>query len=279
MNSNDHILLEYAMKLAPLFHEISPVECAIGITDTEKFLAYLPSEKIKIAANPGMALPEASASSKAMRSGQLVTTAIPKEVYGESLSSRGIPIKNEHGEIIGAMMLAISTEAKETLEHEATKVADSTEQVGSTTEELAASAAELAQGMSLLKQAEKEILAQVSQTDEILKFINKITADSNLLGLNAAIEAARAGEQGRGFSVVAEEIRKMAISSTENVQSVKEILLAIHDQMEDIGNKITVLSTVSERQAAASEEIAAFIAELSTSAKSVNEVANNLYKI
>jgi methyl-accepting chemotaxis protein len=177
------------------------------------------------------------------------------------------------------MMLAISTEAKDTLEHAATRVADSTEQVSSTTEELAASATELAQGMSLLKQAEKEILAQVNQTDDILKFINKITADSNLLGLNAAIEAARAGEQGRGFAVVAEEIRKMALTSTENVQSIKEILVAIHDQMEDIGRKITALSDVSERQASASEEIAASISELSTSAKSVNEVANNLYKM
>lgn len=279
MSNDDHTLLEYAIKLAPLFHEICPVECAIGVTDTEKFLAYLPSEKIKIAAKPGMTLPEASASSKAMRSGQLVTTAIPKEIYGESLSSRGIPIQNEHGKIIGAMMLAISTEAKVTLEQAAISVADSTEQVSSTTEELAESAAELAQGMSLLKQAEKEILAQVNQTDEILRFINKITADSNLLGLNAAIEAARAGEQGRGFAVVAEEIRKMALTSTENVQSIKDILAAIQNQIEDIGSKIIALSNVSERQASASEEIAASISELSSSAKSVNEVANNLYKM
>lgn len=68
-------------------------------------------------------------------------------------------------------------------------------------------------------------LSEQSQAiGEIISSVNDITAQSNLLAVNAAIEAARAGEQGKGFSVVAHEIGTLAKQSRESTAQIQSIL-------------------------------------------------------
>lgn len=71
-----------------------------------------------------------------------------------------------------------------------------------------------------LSQEFHSLSAKINETNGFLQDIVNVNEQTNLLALNASIEAARAGEAGRGFSVVAEEIRSLALMTNETAEKI-----------------------------------------------------------
>ncbi|SEA38223.1 methyl-accepting chemotaxis protein [Desulfuromusa kysingii] len=101
-------------------------------------------------------------------------------------------------------------------------------------EEMTATALEkLKQVLSQIQENGEMFVAfseQVQKIGTIIDVITGIAQKTNLLALNATIEAARAGEYGHGFAVVAEEVSKLADSTSVSAGEITRMIEKTREQ-------------------------------------------------
>lgn len=132
---------------------------------------------------------------------------------------------------------------------------------------LSTSAQEKAQkgndSMRQLQESMDEINQASGNISKIIKVIDDIAFQTNILSLNAAVEAARAGQHGKGFAVVAEEVRSLAARSAE---AAKETTVLIEGSVK----KTEGGTAIADETANALEEI---VVEITKAAQLVQEIA------
>jgi methyl-accepting chemotaxis protein len=115
-----------------------------------------------------------------------------------------------------------------------------------------------------------QVLGQRSQEiGEIIRVIEDIADQTNLLALNAAIEAARAGEQGRGFAVVADEVRKLAERTGKATKEIAGVIETVQ-----VGTQEAVASMES-----GTSEVQAGMDLVNEAGSRLNEIVDGVQKV
>lgn len=140
--------------------------------------------------------------------------------------------------------------------------------------------------MTDMLHAMEEINETSSQIANIIKTIEDISFQTNILSLNASIEAARAGEAGKGFAVVAGEVGQLAGKTAEAAKNttalIKTSLTAVENgtvmanetakmlskivsETDDTAKVIDKIAAASQEQADSVKQILVGMDQISTS--------------
>ncbi len=119
---------------------------------------------------------------------------------------------------------------------------------------------------------------QSSDINSIVKTIQDIADQTNLLALNAAIEAARAGEQGRGFAVVADEVRTLAARTSESTSEISGMVTNIQTNTKNASTSMETCLNQVNLGVDLAHETGEAITRIQKSATEVVSAVDNLAK-
>ena len=123
------------------------------------------------------------------------------------------------------------------------------------------------QSMDRLSNAMQSITEASTKTANIVDTIDEIAFQTNLLALNAAVEAARAGEAGAGFSVVAEEVRSLAMRAAEAARETSDLVDGTLKTIQDGNTLVSSTAQAFSEMIANANKVATFMNEIASASQ------------
>lgn len=272
---SDNRLIQSFYNLIPYFQYYFNDELIFTISNTERFLFVQDSERLKMAAKTGDEIPKGCAADICLREKKPICAIIPEEVFGISLKTNAVPVF-EDNKIVGTMVIGVSLEKKKRVSNMVGSISASIEQINDNLMNMSSGLQQISETNMDIQKFVKETNESSKETDEILSFIQGISKQTNLLGLNAAIESARAGEYGKGFSVVSNEIRRLSDSSGESIKQINTILNNMQNSISEIYERFNNSNEILQKETAGIQQVSAAVEELNSTAATLKEFSEKI---
>ncbi|WP_270816291.1 methyl-accepting chemotaxis protein [Hungatella effluvii] len=161
--------------------------------------------------------------------------------------------------------------------------ADKAARASEKTEEASQSLDQSKSEMEQMIHAMDNINKSANEIGKIIKTIEDIAFQTNILSLNAAVEAARAGEAGKGFTVVADEVRNLAGKSADAAKDttgmIEDSILAVKSGAQIADETAHSLMSVISKSRAAAENVEAIRDAAQQQAVNISQVTIGIDQI
>lgn len=244
-------VVQSLIELSKEIHELMPF-AQLSITNTEMYVHAIPGADFYLEAfDAGHTFPEGSIAKETVTTGKVVTRMGNKQLTGGiPYQGTGIPLF-ENGELVGAMCVFYATSNREAVQNAAEDMTATVQELHVTLETFRSSMQALFQVAEVMEQDSVQMSDSSAHIRDMTDFIAEVSAQTKLLGLNAAIEAAHAKEYGAGFSVIAAEVRRLSERVTQSVTEVKGMTDTLVGTVNQVQNQIKdVFGRIQEGYAA-----------------------------
>jgi methyl-accepting chemotaxis protein len=188
-------------------------------------------ELAKVASELAGSSQELAASSQQMNaSTQEISSTIQQISRGASVQSERLTQVVKEVENLSTAIKRIDSQGRMTMVS-SQKAIESSQVGASKTSETVQRMSEIFSAMEETTRQVQELQTRAKHIGQVVDMISGISQQTDFLALNAAIEAARAGEAGKGFSVVADEIRTLAVEAGKSAQQVTDLIREVEKEI------------------------------------------------
>jgi len=181
-------------------------------------------EITNVASNLAASSQQLAASSQEMSaSSQEISSTVQQISRGTTVQSERLTQMAKEVEKLSNSIKLIESQGRMTMVS-SQKAIDASQSGAEKTFEAVSKMAEIYQSAALTNQKVQDLQKKSAEIGVVVSLISNLSQQTDFLALNAAIEAARAGEAGKGFSVVADEIRVLAVEAGNSALKVAALI-------------------------------------------------------
>lgn len=268
--------LESVLDVAPHIKDWYEQDVSVLVTDLERVIKTYMNPRLDIGFREGDLVPEQSAAYKVIQAGQRIIARITDKT---KFTIPYVAISNpiiDNEIVVGAISLVVSIEQYDKLVSMGEELLAAVEEIAASAENLSAQGEEYSATAKTMhtetQNAQKDIAHVTRITDEI----KRLSAQSNILGINASIESARAGEYGRGFAVVAQEVKKLADNTKRSAGGIEADIEQVRKSVRRLVDAVSALANTSEAQTIGIVELTKAVTHIADMAQELVVLGKNI---